>query len=345
MGRLVREKQLANLLNATEGVSRPYVEALGPLGKALDYARPFVRAIPGAYEIRQNLHDSRARKAMSSQNWGVYHEPSFIPLQSCVPTVVTVHDLSHIRFPEYHPAERVKFLNKHLGRAIQAARHVITVSEFTKEEVCRFFPYAKEKTTAIPLGVDPIFKPRLVSETSETLGKLLLGYGSYILSVATQEPRKNLSGLIKAYLDLPKEVRQEFPLVLVGGKGWRSAEFLELVDFARNQPGRILLTGRVNRSQLADLMSSCKLFAYPSFYEGFGLPIAEALASGVKVLTSNYGAMREAGEPNACLIDPNNFSGDLLRCLYSDNSGVSVQTNSWLEVALRTKSIYDSVKE
>lgn len=342
MGQLVRGQALINLLEAKEGVGRSYVERLGGLGKVLDTVRPIVRGIPGAYAIRQKLQDARAERVMGAEEWDIYHEPSFIPLRSQVPTVVTIHDLSHIRFPEYHPTERVKFLDKHLGQAIRDARHIITVSEFTKTEVCHFFPEAEGKITAIPLGVDPIFRPRSVVETAGTLEKWQLDYGNYILSVATQEPRKNLTGLIRAYLDLPEEVRLKTPLVLVGGKGWRSKEFLRLVEFSRHETGRIVVTGRVNRLELAELVSGCKLFAYPSFYEGFGLPIAEALASGVRVLTSNYGAMREVAGHKAWLVDPYEFSEDLLGSLFDDSPVDEYSATSWQEVAVRTGAIFEA---
>lgn len=342
MGQLVRGQALINLLDANEGVARPYVERLGGLGKVLDTVRPFVRGIPGAYAMRQKLHDARAERVMGAKGWDIYHEPSFIPLRSQVPTVVTIHDLSHIRFPEYHPTERVKFLDKHLGQAIRDARHIITVSEFTKTEVCHFYPEAEGKITAIPLGVDPIFKPRSVLETAETLEKWQLDYDNYILSVATQEPRKNLAGLIRAYLDLPEEVRLKTPLVLVGGKGWRSKEFLNLLDFARKKNGRIVVTGRVNRLQLAELVSGCHLFAYPSFYEGFGLPIAEALASGARVLTSNYGAMREVAGNNSVLVDPSDFSRDLYECLIDPPEVRTSALKSWGGVASDTATIYQN---
>lgn len=302
--------------------------------------RPVIRGIPGAYAARQRLLGWRGAQKVRHLGADVYHEPSSIPITFSGPMVLTVHDMSHVRFPQHHPVKRVAFLNRYLPQAVQRARHIITDTEFTRRELCDLFPRAVDKVTAIHLGVDSDFRPRNASETAPVLSKWNLKHGEYLLSAATLEPRKNLTGLVQAYKQLPAGIRQQLPLVLVGGKGWKYREFEKLLAGLDARDGAVILTGRISRTDLTRLMSGARLFAYPSFYEGFGLPIAEARASGVPVLTSDRGAMQEVAGNDAILVDPLSFTAELRSALESDALTVTPYRYSWDETARKTAEIY-----
>lgn len=306
--------------------------------------RTSIRGVPGAYRTRQVLLDWRAAQQAKTLHADLYHEPSFIPVCFGGPLILTVHDLSHWRHPQYHPTERVDFLTRYLPRAVERASSIITVSEFARQEFCELFPEASERTCAVHNGVDEDFHPRSVDKTHGTLSQWKLTHGSYILSVATLEPRKNLTGLVHAYKSLPQHIRRDTPLVLAGGKGWKNRELNKLLA-ALGKDSRVILTGRVPRADLANLVSGAKLFAYPSFYEGFGLPIAEARASGIPVLTSDRGAMKEVAGDDAFLVDPDsNFADELQTALeWAETHQVEPYRYSWTDTAKKTVEVYRKV--
>ncbi|MCG7199137.1 glycosyltransferase family 4 protein [Marinobacter pelagius] len=330
-------------------------ESIGPSGnpdegggnslkrRLISGLKPVIRSIPGAYQARQYVRNVRFRRGLGGIENCLYHEPNYIPLEIPCPTVLTVHDMSHLRHPEYHPRERVAYLDKYLPGAVRSASHIITVSEFTRRELCHFFPEAEGKTTAIHLGVDDIFRTRGAAETKQVLADWGLEHGGYIFSAATLEPRKNLAGLVRAYSSLPSALKRAFPLVLAGGEGWKNHELKSLLARQDNKDHRIILTGRLPRSSLATLMSGARLFVYPSFYEGFGLPIAEARASGVPVMTSDRGATKEVAGKDALLIDPEDFGDALQEALDSEIRPVEVYRYSWADTARKTAEIYRRV--
>lgn len=333
--RLVEQKEIEDLLKEAEepapsSGSSSFIHAI----------KPFVRAVPGAYSARQALRSRQHQRVLEGGGQGVFHEPNFIPPKTNSPTVITVHDVSHMRHPEYHPTERVRFLNNLLPKALKRADRIVTVSNFTKNELCHFFPEIENKTTAIHLGVEEDFRVRSWRETADVLSPMGLMHGTYILAAATQEPRKNLAGLVRSYLKLPLHIRKQTPLVLVGGSGWKNKALLKALADAREEDSRVIVTGRVSRHTLTNLMSGARLFAYPSFYEGFGLPIAEARASGVPVLTTNHGAMKEVAGNDAILVDPNDFVEPMKAFLEAPNYEAEPFRFDWSETARKTADVY-----
>ena len=265
----------------------------------------FVRAIPGIYQIKNYLLSKRVSKLLASlANEGyVYFEPSFIPFDYSGITITTIHDLSFLSHPEFHPATRVSYLTNKIQLAIASSDHIVVDSEFILKELHSYFPSAKGKSSTLYLGVSDSFKPYSKGECKSLLASLNIKSAGYVLSVATLEPRKNLSKLIDAYKLLPESVRSIYPLVLVGDQGWKNSELLEN---AREllESKQILFTGYVADDDLKRLYSSAAVFVYPSLYEGFGLPVIEAMASGVPVITSNIGATAEVAASGAILVDP-----------------------------------------
>lgn len=299
---------------------------------------PLLRSMPGAYPLRQYYRDIRARRAVPAID--LYHEPNFIPFRFAGNTVVTVHDLSHLRHPEYHPVQRVRFLRRYLPGAIKKASAVITDSHFSASEIAYYFPETEGKVYPVHLGVEKTLARQSDDKIREVLSRYSLPVKSYILSIATLEPRKNIAGLVRAYHQLPSSLQAELPLVLVGGGGWQNDELRALLR-EHSGAGKIILTGRVARGDLAGLLSGARLFAYPSFYEGFGLPIAEARACGTPVLTTNYGAMAEVAGKHAFLVHPDQLAEGLSAALTSMPDEVEPFRYSWADTASGTIAVYN----
>jgi alpha-1,3-rhamnosyl/mannosyltransferase len=263
-------------------------------------------AVPAATTLRRSLlsavprprlaarHIETALLALNSRFRGValYHEPAALPLPYQGPIVVTVHDLSWVRYPETHPADRVATLNRLFPRALARADHVIAVSDFTRREIIEVFGVAPEKISITLEAARDGFAPRPSAECATQLSKLNLAYRGFVLSVGTLEPRKNLEAVVRAYSAMPESYRQRRPLVLVGAKGWLTSglerELRPLVD-----KGHARLLGYAPDAELAALYASAHAFVYPSLYEGFGLPPLEAMASGTPAVVSSRASLPE----------------------------------------------------
>lgn len=264
-----------------------------------------IRNIPGSYQFKNILLSYRAKRSLSrfaEQNY-VYFEPSFIPFDYKGKTITTVHDLSFISYPEFHPETRVAYLKSKIGSSINKSDHIIVDSDYILKEMRNYFPLSEDKSSTVYLGVDENFYQYSESECAAINERLGLKYKQFILSVATLEPRKNLKRLVAAYKHMPSDIRDKYPLVLVGDQGWKNTELLteakELIESKQ-----LIFTGYVSDSDLKRLYASAMVFAYPSLYEGFGLPVVEAMASGAPVITSSRGATAEVSGDSAVLVDP-----------------------------------------
>ncbi len=235
------------------------------------------------------------------------HTPNYVLMPFAGPALTTVHDLSWLAHPETHPPERVRFLERHLPRSLEQASAVLTDSDFIADEITAKLGVARAKLRVVPLGVDAAYRPRAPRELAPVLARHALADQAYLLVVATQEPRKNLARLARAYAALPRELRARHPLVIAGGRGWLNAE-LERVLAPLEARGEVRRLGYVDETELPLLYASAHAFAFPSLYEGFGLPVLEAMASGVPVLTSRGSSLeeiaRDALGPIALCVDP-----------------------------------------
>ncbi|MBN6740049.1 glycosyltransferase [Acidithiobacillus sp. MC6.1] len=262
-------------------------------------------ALPGgraATQILQNLavyrHGRRYRPdVIFAPNYGGPHTK--------VPVVPVVHDLSHLRYPEMHPASRVSELTRRLGRSLEKASVVLADSRFTADEIAHFYPKAASKVRVIYPGVDARFFDRTLGDAMPADLAALLGSPPprYLLALATLEPRKNVARLLEAYAGLPDAVRSAYPLFLVGQMGWNTSTFAQLLQKLVNT-GQVQLLGYVPDDLLPDLYRHAWVLLYPSLYEGFGLPPVEAMASGCQVLVSGVSAMPEVCGDAAIRVDP-----------------------------------------
>ena len=243
------------------------------------------------------------RMRLKDQGDALYHSPNFFLPPFSGRTVTTVHDLSHHIYPEFHPPARIDYMRRMLPDSLKRASHVITVSESARQDLITHFAHPPERITAIPLGANPAFRPHSAAELAPVLARWGLQAQRYSLYVGTIEPRKNLDRLLTAYEALPPALRAQHPLVMAGGAGWHCQATLARMARAASA-GWLHYLRYIPQADLPALYAGARLFVYPSLYEGFGLPVLEAMASGTAVITSNVSSLPEVAGSAALLIDP-----------------------------------------
>lgn len=246
----------------------------------------------------------------AARGYDLYHEAAFFPFAKSpgLKTVFTLHDLSLLTLPRLHPQERVLFARLFFERRCQAADHILTDSEFIRGEIEELLHIPKTRLTTVPLAHDcATYYPRPVQEVSSTVTRFSLPE-RYFVAVGSGDPRKNMKIIPKAL----KRAKLKTPLVVVGWSGW--------VKTKEPQSGVISL-GYVNDEDLARLYSGALALVYPSIYEGFGLPLVEAMACGCPIVCSCRASIPEvAGDAAVYLNNPYDCEelADLLRDLESN---------------------------
>lgn len=238
--------------------------------------------------------------------WEMYRDKSeklFLPIQAVpllVPSVTevtaTIHDLAFRRYPKTFPKGHLLKLNFLLGVAVRRASKLIAVSQSTKNDLLEFFPKLPEKRIrVIHHGFDDEYFGTRISEAelNQQLATYNLQKRAYALYVGALQPRKNLVRLIEAF-NIAKQSMFEMKLVLVGEAAWLADEIYEAREKSLYKDD-IIMTGAVNFEALRALYQGARLFIFPSLYEGFGLPILEAFASRVPVLTTSNSSLMEVG--------------------------------------------------
>lgn len=275
------------------------------------------------------------------------HSPDHVaPKQMGWMSVVTVHDLSFLAHPEAYSSDSLLYY-ANVFRTVQNAAKVIAVSEFTRQEILDRISIGPERVTTIYEAVDPAYYPREESECQRVRTRLNVP-ASYFLVVGTIEARKNLERLVAAYASLPRNDRPR--LVFAGGRGYHYDRVLEAVQEHRLED-HVTFLGYVNDDDLPALYSGAACLLYPSRYEGFGLPILEAMACGCPVITSNFGSMAEVAGDAAILVDPNSaaaIADGIVKLL--EDSGLRneliakghkrVKDFSWRSAAEQTLALY-----
>ena len=197
------------------------------------------------------------------QTGAVYHAPDYFVPPFPGPAVATVHDLSHHIYPQFHPPARIDYMRRALPASLHRTSHVITVSESARNDLIEHLGYPADRITAIALGASPAFRPHSLSELAFLLPRLGLQPHGYSLYVGTIEPRKNLDRLLTAYEALPPALRQQYPLVMAGGAGWRCGQTLERMARAANA-GWLHYLRYIPQADLPALYAGARLFVYPA---------------------------------------------------------------------------------
>jgi glycosyltransferase involved in cell wall biosynthesis len=268
--------------------------------------------------------------------------------------IVTIHDVIPLILPWAFPLRHRLVLATAFARIRRQADMVIVPSAAAAEDVVRYLRVDRERIKVIPMGCDARFQP--IGDAAPA-PRLRRRYGlpeRYILFVGTLEPRKNLKTLLQAFALLLDEKPQDDPkLVVAGGKGWGHVGMLETTQ-ALGLRDHVLFTGFVDDDDLPGLYRGASLFVYPSLYEGFGLPVLEAMACGVPVITSNRSSLPEVAGDAALLVDPSQpealaaamasilNDGELRQALRSKGL-IRAQEFTWDAVAQKTLAVYRAV--
>lgn len=273
----------------------------------------------------------------------LYHAPDFTLPPVRARSLLTVHDLSFERDPESAAPGLRSYLKTVVPRSVRRATHLIAVSEATKRDLVELYRISENKVTVLYEGVDAMFRPTAGASIREKYG---LGSAPYIFSVSTIQPRKNYRRLIQAFTSLPSD----YLLVIAGGKGWLYDDIFAEAQ-APAVKGRVRFIGFAPDADLPALYSDAVAFAYPSLYEGFGLPLLEAMACGTPTLTSNVSCLPEVAGGASVLVDP--FSVEaiaegLRQCLANRNELVAkgfarAAQFRWDEVATQLIALYKMI--
>lgn len=268
--------------------SRPGV---GGASRGKDF-KAWFRNFPIADRAYSSVRNTCFRFQGALTGASLYHETNYLLMPFSGPSVATIYDISCLRYPQFHPKDRVHRMEAGMPGTLKRAAHLITISEFVRREIIETLGVSPNRVTAIHLGVDPVFRARPRSECEPVLLRHGLTGVDYLLTVGALEPRKNLPGLLAAYSRLPIGLRDKFPLVLVGPRGWLTDSLDKCLQPLLRR-GQVRWLGYVSRDDLPYIYSAARAFAFPSFYEGFGLPPLEAMACGIPVLVSDRAALSE----------------------------------------------------
>jgi glycosyltransferase involved in cell wall biosynthesis len=282
---------------------------------------------------------------------GLLHMQYVAPPLSPCPVVLTVHDVSHRIYPRFFSA-KVRLVVAPLTRvSIRRAAHVIASSECTARDLARYYGVPRSRLTVVPLAANCRFSPQTEGEI-ERVRKAYDLPASYVLSVASVEPRKNLARLIDAFAAIAAQVR-DTQLVIAGSRTEHGVE-LERHAQRLGLGQRVRFTGYVEERDLPAMYSGAAVFCYPSLYEGFGLPPLEALGCGVPTVTADVSSLPEVVGDAALKVDPESvdrLASALLRLLsdsgmrdeYRRRGRERAASFSWQRTAEMTKGVYDRV--
>lgn len=335
--------------------------------------RHFISQLPQAQEIAGNQHYLKTLiqksyvatelyrvlmpllKSQSLKGYEdfLYHGPNFFLPPFHGRKIATFHDLSPFTWSACNTPQRIRFTQKELLKTLACADALITDSLYTRQEVSEYFGWPIDRIYAVPLACSVDFHPRDEYACRSVLGKYKLEYQKYTLFVGTIEPRKNLIVLLDAYSRLPLTLRCLYPLILSGYHGWQNDHIMQKISQAQHE-GWACYLGYLPANELPVLFSGARVFCFPSLYEGFGLPVLEAMASGVPVICSNSSSLPEVVGRSALMCEPGDVVtlSDLLRQALSDSTWRSQAINeglnragffSWQRCAEQTINVYQSV--
>ncbi len=280
---------------------------------ALDHQRPAADPLAAFWRLGLMFLLNRVHADLAS--WitpatDVFHCSRLLYPPRSARITATLHDATCWLMPEMHQPSNLAFEMLFAERILKRADGLIAVSETTRADAVRFLDLPAEKIRVIYHGIPDAFFRATAADADAVRGRHGLAR-PYALFVGTIEPRKNVSILLDAYLGLPKTIREEFDLILAGPPGWRQSETLARL---RRAPTGVRYLGYVPEKDLPGLFAGATAFVYPSLYEGFGFPVAQAMAAGTPVVTSAVSALPEIAGGAGILVDPRSQS-DLQRAI------------------------------
>lgn len=267
----------------------------------------------------------------------ILHSTAFtMPPVSKTNVVVTIPDLSCFIFPQFHTEANYQFVTRNVHQAARRANLIISISETTKKDIKRYLHIPDEKIEVTYLAASDIFLNPCPPNSIEAMKTRYPITKPYFLSVGSLEPRKNLASALIAFKALLEIKKIDYQFVIVGGKGWKNEAFYRLLNKLRIDD-HLVFAGYVSEKDLPALYQGAEAFIYPSFYEGFGLPVLEAMASGTPVITSNISSLPEVAGDAAILINPNEIF-ELYEAMEA------IVTNPSLREELKAKGLEQSKK-
>lgn len=258
--------------------------------------------------------------------------------------ISTIHDLTFFIYPQLHTFVKRHYFRLFISLSTRFCNTLICVSKSTQCDLKSFFPHIKADTVVIPLAMEKRIK-NISFDIVKTKYQLDT---NYILFIGTLEPRKNIVRLIEAYGKIENQIKQD--LVIVGGKGWFYNEIFDTVR-RLNLEDRVKFTGFVSEVEKFSILKNSDIFIYPSLYEGFGLPVLEALSLGIPTITSNVSSMPEVAGDAALLINPESLDEIANTVLFLiDHPKVQnelrlksieqIKSFSWENTAMKTLNLY-----
>lgn len=243
---------------------------------------------------------------IKDKNLDLYHVPQNgvgLPKNKDCPFVITLHDVIPYRMPQTVSDRYLKIFNEKLPKLIPLCDGIITVSNFSKQDIIRAFNYPKDKIYVTYLAAENIYRPLSKVRSRLLIEKKYKIFGDYILYVGGFSPRKNIIGLIKSFSKLKSIINNDIKLVIAGKHGFSYSKY-KLCAKKYGVSNSVIFPGFIAINDLPYLYSAANLFVYPSFYEGFGLPVIESMACATPVITSNVTSMPEIVGNSAITINP-----------------------------------------
>jgi glycosyltransferase involved in cell wall biosynthesis len=309
--------------------------------------------LPSWLVMRRWRHAARHRERLLGPVDIVHSTAYTMPPVSRVKVVVTIHDLSIFVHPDYHTTANYQFVAQNVLHASRRADYIIADSESTRREIVRFLHVPAERIAVIHLAAgDGFHKTRGADEIARIKERYRIRQ-PYFLAVGSIEPRKNLTRALVAFKTLVETGRVDWQFVLVGGSGWKNESFYDQLRKLGIED-RLVFTGYVPEDDLPSLYQGAEVFVYPSVYEGFGLPVLEAMASGTPVITSNTTSLPEVAGDAALLVEPTDVvqifkamdalagSADLRQAL-KEKGRFQSKCFSWEKTARETLEVYRRV--
>jgi glycosyltransferase involved in cell wall biosynthesis len=297
-------------------------------------------------------------KVIHRERIDVFHSPSIMfPLFAKCPVVLTVHDLIPLRFYRGHSRHRLLpfwIIKLIIFTALKKADQIITVSQFTRNEILNFAPFFRKRINVIYNSLSNTFKKTSAKDGIQSVEREFSWPRRMILYAGSMKPHKNIDRLLKAFNQLKQKGEVEDVCMVLGGGEKENITRLKKLALELGIDGNVIFTGMLSAEELTGLMNLADVFVFPSLYEGFGLPPLEAMACGTPVVTSNAGSLPEVVGDAALLVDPENvediasaiervLTDERLREELVKKGFERVKRFSWEKTARETIEIYKSV--